>query len=236
MNHLFKSVLLAGSFAWAAAASTITLDFSAVMTPVNITAPNPPTTLDAIGGDPVQTISLVTMSYDPEGDYGRCGFDAGLGGMLFDFNCVGAQVSTAGVMGTTEGVYIMNFDQPMARLQFSYGMFSQLPVEEDAYMLFGSFSLTSSPDASDNVLQPGSTGTMSYNTGLLFDHAEFRFFPSDPWVDPNGILPNQNGQTLTQIFDPEVSTVPEPDSIFLFGTGICAVLGSRFLKHFRRKV
>ena len=234
MKKLSKSVTLLLAIVVAAKAGPVLVDFTQLLAPVNITAPRPPFTLDG----------FLTMSYEPESvSLPRCGFDAGLGGTLFNLNCVGAHADTSGILGTTDGVYLLDFVTPIASIQFDFGISSSLTVGPDAYILLALFSSGANP--ADAVLVPGVPGpdttTMSYSAGPAFDHAELRFYPSDPLVDPDGILTDQHGQTLAQISNMSVDTVdqsavPEPAAAVLFLTGICALVAGRQWKRVRNRL
>src|SRR3954447_22201947 len=208
---IIQSALIAGLLIGSAHAGVI--NFSSLLNIENIT--NSSTGVEVLG-----STGFVHISYDPESaDLPLCAFNPTGGGIqappdptFFPTGCVGAQVSSAGVFGTTEGVYIFDFDDPISDVNLTFGIFSLLPdVTPDSYSALGLVT-RSSTGLSDFLSVPGMSGTFQYSSAA-FDRLEFRFSPSDPYQGPelDGIIPSPVvGMTIASISDVSASPVPEP--------------------------
>jgi hypothetical protein len=222
MKRTLEIAVLLTLVAGFAMAGAITVDFSQVGIPQNITVTgtNPPYTVDSVSfGYYPQTAATVPV----------CGFDAGLGGFgfgqsaTFPLGCVGAQVDTSGLTGTTEGLYSLGFADSQNRLNFSYGLFTypgvDVPPDQPsgvAVLFYASGNLV------DVATSAGAQGNLTYS-GQFFDRADVQFTPFEASVtDPTTLVTQPlYGQTLVAISG--VTTTPEPGSIAFLLIGLAAM-------------
>jgi hypothetical protein len=197
------------------------VNFASLSGPINITTPN------------LTTIDQVTFQYDPQGDPAapptRCPFDAGQGGFQWSPGaCVGAQVDSAGVYGTTEGAYALAFAVGGYELQFSFGIFTNLALPQvhgvDA-LFFRDALLT------DVFALAGELGLFSY-TGPVFNRVELYFWPAEEPLDPTTGLPLY-GMTAVQMSDMSYTAIPEPGAIVLLGSALLGLAAWKRLKRNR---
>jgi len=172
----------------------------------------------------------VRIGYSPEDiSFPPCGFLPGQPtGLQTSFDCVGAEVNSSGIIGTTEGVYTLDFDIPATGLFFNFGMFSILPDATIAENPFTVFAFFEEVAGNTSITRSGQTETLSYVATSGITHAELRFFPSDPSLSS----PPAFGQTIVGISEVQV-IVPEPATLILFGAGFAALLVGRTLKRWR---
>jgi hypothetical protein len=204
MKRAFQTIVLVVMVAGIAAAGVV--NFGALSGPVNITSPN------------LTSIDQVTFQYNPQGDVPGgpimplCPFD-GTFGMAFGA-CVGAQVDSAGLFGTTEGELVLGFGAGALQLQFDYGLFTLLTPPQDygvAALFFRANSLNGL------AALTGDVGTFSY-LGPAFDQVHLYFSPFDPFNDPTSGQP-VFGQTFFSVSNMSYS-VPEPGTFVLLGSAL----------------
>jgi hypothetical protein len=203
MKRTFQTIVLLVIVAGTAAAGPV--NFASLAAPLNITSPN------------LTAIDQVTFQYNPQGDLVSpplplCGFD-GTFGMAFGA-CVGAQVDSAGLFGTTEGELVLGFSAGAVQLQFDYGLFTLLPLPQD-FGIAGLFYRASSLNGLAAVA--GDFGTFAYS-GPAFDQVHLYFSPFDPVIDPTSGQPIV-GQTFFTAYNMSY-LVPEPGTFVLLGSAL----------------
>jgi hypothetical protein len=226
---LIAIALLALTTGSIARAASISVDFGSLTEPVNI-----------LGSG--TSINGVNFSYDPAGDPGNpptpCAFDAGQGGTQFTFACVGAQVDSSGLAGTTDGGYVLNFSNGIFALQFGFGLLSTLtPIPEDeefgvTALFFNGPDLTDiftvSPDGNAMICDGfgGCQGGFQY-TGPGFNQVVLNFIPASTGDELEGMA---FGQTLVNISDMSYDEVPEPGTFILLAFGLAGFGATKFLR------
>lgn len=228
MNKPSQTILLLLVAASLAVAGTTTVDFTSLALPVNIN--------NGVG----TTINGVGFLYSPGGELNtpppsNCVFDAGLGGtqffdlVTFPGGCVGAHVDASGMIGTTDGSYLLDFHAPIWNLFLAYGIFSNLvpaPAETDFSI---NALLYSGPDL---VGIASSTGSgVALDTALFyagpFDAAILTFTPDTPLLD--GVPQTSYGLTLGQVSEVTFST-PEPDALWLLLIGLAGIGANKVIR------
>ncbi len=175
-----------------------------------------------------------------------CTFDAGNGGIQAVPGCVGAQIDTSGIYGTTDGTLIIDFPYLINGLFFPFQMADWAvltdpainPTFNVAALFYQGGNLTDVATADAVSLDGGFTasGVFQY-AGTSFDQVQLNFSPSDPLIqnltDPNTGTTTTTvayGQSTFQISDMEYA--PEPGSAFLLG-GSLLLLASAALRRKR---
>lgn len=227
MTRTIKSALILGSMA--ALAFGDTLNFAGLPGPFNINTPS------SSNVDMLSSPVTATFIYDPSIPAGtvvaNCLFDA-VNGTVYDFfgvGCVGAQVDTGGMNGTSDGFYDILFSQPLTIIGFNFGITSfALPAPDPGdYSLTASFYLGGTLSDPNPVTVLGVGGRLAY-TGPAFDEMQLNFMPI---TGPDVGTPY--GQTLVSITS--VTDTPEPGAMLLLVSGLCGIIGSRWFKRARKR-
>lgn len=204
-----------------------TVNFAGLPGPINIMTPS--------GVD----VSGVRFQYDPGGGINpppACVFDAGAGGVQYDFvfGCVGAQVDTSGLSGTSDGTYIITFGGLINGLSFNFGIvsFEAIPPDPGDFGVFASF-FDQNGNLTDVLPVPGdgTAGPFIYS-GPLFEQVQLNFGPSTQVV-PGNPIPPMYGQTLITVSN--VTYTPEPSGLILLLSGLGGLSLCTLLKRGWRK-
>jgi hypothetical protein len=224
MKKAFKAIAMLALMGSIGLAAPISVDFGSLPQPLNIL-----NTSTAIDG--------VSFNYDPGGDPGNpplgCDFDLGGPGTQITLACVGAQLDTSGLQGTTDGAYVFNFSNTAHTLQFMFGLYSSIsPVpENDAFGASAFFF--NGPDLTDIFTLTGDDGTLACDgagncaaifqySGPAFTQVVLNFTPAGSGGDDLEQLATY-GQNIVSVYDLSYEEIPEPGTFILLGVGLAGL-------------
>jgi hypothetical protein len=217
MKRAIEAILLLTLVAGIAMAEPVVVNFGALGSSIY-----------NINGFP-HTIDGVTFQYDPQvTPPANCTFDAGLGGTQFNLGaCVGAQLDSSGLVGTTDGAYNLSFATEVFQLQFLFGVFTTAnPIPQNAdfgvsALFFNGLDLTDIATVTGDSLTCDGQGSCS----LAFNYRGPRFTGAtlnfSPFSQPDPVTGLPVGESLVAAYD-MVYNVPEPGTFVLL---TCALFG-----------